>query len=421
MSDRRDSKNRKLNKGEYQRSDGRYAYKYTDQNGQDRWVYSWRLTATDIPPKGKSSEVCLRDLEVQIARELLEGTVKRREDVTLNGIFEQYMKLKIDIKERTRLYYEGIWHRDIENTLGSRPVADIRYSDIVGFFGHLIKDRGLKISSIRNTYTLIRPVFDLALKDEIIRKNPTDGVLKAIGKTSRPSPKKRHALTIPQQEAFLRFLKDTPKYRRWFRLFIFLIGTGCRIGEARGLTWADCDFKKGQITINKQLSFYRASGDEKYQNHVTSPKTDCSNRVIPMLSSVREVLLEEWQIQQQVRKEPQIIDGVSGFIFQTRTGKCIDAANVDGAINRIIARYNAAEETIAERENRDPIFLPHFSAHNLRHTFCTRMCENKPNLKVVQEIMGHADISTTMNIYNEATEEEEQIVFEELDDKIVRA
>ena len=420
MSDRRDSKNRKLNRGEYQRPDGRYAYRYTDQDGKERWVYSWRLTATDISPKGKLSEVCLRDLEVEIAKSLFEGLRKGSQETTLNSIFEDYMKIKINIKEKTRLYYKGIWDRHVRNTLGPRKISDLKYSDFVRFFNYLIENQGLKLSSIRNTYTLIRPVLELAVKDELIRKNPTDGVMKAVTKSRSIKPEKRHSLTIPQQEAFLKFLRDTPRYRRWFRLFIFLLGTGCRIGEARGLTWDDCDFKKGTIWINKQLSFYRAEGEEKYKNHVSTTKTDSGNRMIPMFSSVREVLLEEWRVQGLSDVKSEVVDGVSGFIFRTRTGRCIDAANVDGAINRIISRYNTVEEIEAERENREPIFLPHFSAHNLRHTFCTRMCENKPNLKVVQEIMGHADIFTTMNIYDEATEEETQSGFEKLDGKVVR-
>lgn len=421
MSDRRDSKNRKLNRGEYQRPDGRYAYRYTDQDGKERWVYSWRLTATDISPKGKLSEACLRDLEVEITKSLFEGLRKGSQETTLNDIFEKYMKLKTNIKEKTRLYYKGIWNRDVRKILGERKIEDLRYSDIVSFFNYLIEDRGLKLSSIKNTYTLIRPVFELAVKDEYIRKNPTDGVLKAVTKGRTLKPKKRHALTIPQQEAFLKFLRDTPRYRRWFRLFIFLLGTGCRIGEARGLTWDDCDFKRGIIRIDKQLEFYRAEGDEKCRNHLSTTKTESGNRTIPMFSSVREVLLEEWQIQNRSEATSEVVGGVSGFIFRTKTGRCIDASNVDGSINRIIARYNAVEELRAEEEDREPIFLPHFSAHSLRHTFCTRMCENEPNLKVVQEIMGHADISTTMNIYNEATEEEKELNFEKLDGKVVRA
>ena len=65
--------------------------------------------------------------------------------------------------------------------------------------------------------------------------------------------------------------------------------------------------------------------------------------------------------------------------------------------------------------------LPHFSVHNLRHTFCTRMCENEPNVKVIQEIMGHRDISTTMDVYNEATKNKKMESFARMDGKMIIA
>ena len=72
-----------------------------------------------------------------------------------------------------------------------------------------------------------------------------------------------------------------------------------------------------------------------------------------------------------------------------------------------------------EEEKREPILLPHFSAHHLRHTFCTRLCEQESNIKVIQSIMGHADYSTTMDIYAECSMEKQQEVFADLNGKIM--
>lgn len=79
---------------------------------------------------------------------------------------------------------------------------------------------------------------------------------------------------------------------------------------------------------------------------------------------------------------------------------------------------NAKEGEDAKAERREPELLPHFSCHHLRHTFCTRFCENKTNLKIIQEIMGHADITTTMDIYNEATKDKKMESFAGLEGKI---
>lgn len=113
-----------------------------------------------------------------------------------------------------------------------------------------------------------------------------------------------------------------------------------------------------------------------------------------------------------------VIDGFSGFVFKNRYGGCFNAHMVNRVIDRVVRDYNKEKTARAGEENREPELLPHFSVHNLRHTFCTRFCENETNLKVIQEIMGHADISTTMNVYNEATREKKQESFANLEGKI---
>ena len=96
------------------------------------------------------------------------------------------------------------------------------------------------------------------------------------------------------------------------------------------------------------------------------------------------------------------------------------AESADGQppIKRISVAYNEAELEKAEKEKREPQLLPPFSCHNLRHTFCTRLCENETNLKIIQDIMGHKDISTTMEIYAEATKEAKAHSFANLNGKL---
>ena len=137
-----------------------------------------------------------------------------------------------------------------------------------------------------------------------------------------------------------------------------------------------------------------------------------------MLSEVRHALLEERLRQMEHGFNRKVVDGYSGFIFSNRFGETLSPHCVNRAIWRVIADYNKDETTRAKSEHRDPILLPHFSAHNLRHTFCTRFCENERDLKIIQEIMGHADITTTMNIYNEATKDRKKASFANLEGKI---
>ena len=137
-----------------------------------------------------------------------------------------------------------------------------------------------------------------------------------------------------------------------------------------------------------------------------------------MLAEVKHALLQERLRQMEEGFNDCVIDGYSGFIFSTRYGDVLNPHCVNRAIERICRDYNAEEKQKAKMEKRYPELLPHFSCHNLRHTFCTRFCENERDLKVIQEIMGHADITTTMNVYNEATKEKRVASFANLEGKI---
>ena len=110
----------------------------------------------------------------------------------------------------------------------------------------------------------------------------------------------------------------------------------------------------------------------------------------------------------------ETIDGMSNFIFTNRFGSPHNPAAINRAIKRIVDAHNAEEEVAAKKEKREPIIIPKFSCHIFRHTFASRFCENETNIKVIQEVMGHADVSTTMNIYAEVNNEVTRTAIENL-------
>jgi integrase len=209
-----------------------------------------------------------------------------------------------------------------------------------------------------------------------------------------------------------------PVYYHWWPLFTVLLGTGCRIGEALGLRWEDLDYDKRTISINHSLVYYPVGNDRSTTLHISKPKTEAGIRLIPMLDSVKDAFDMIREEQKEEGWEQIEIDGMTGFIFYNRFGNALNPACVNRTIKRIVSSYNAEEEVNAKKERREPLLLPNFSAHILRHTFCTRLCENETNLKVIQSVMGHKDIQTTMDIYAEATEEKKQETFERLASKM---
>lgn len=419
MAERRDTKNRLLGKGEYQKSDGRYMYRYVDSKGNSRFVYSWTLTQTDRPPKGKHSEKCLRELEKEIAKDLQDEIDSfKAKKMTLNAFYEDYIEQKQELKTSTRTNYKYMYKKYVWDSIGRRKLPEIKYSDIKKFYNHLIREVGFKPNSMETIHTILHPIFATAVRDGYIRVNPTDGVMAEIKKSNDWEKPKRHALSVSEQEAFVEFTKSHSVYSHWLPLFTVLLGTGCRVGEIVGLTWDDCDFKNGIININHSLIYRPDEYTGKSGFYISTPKTKAGEREIPMFEAVRKALLNERMRQMREGFNQTVIDGYSGFIFSNRFNGVLSPHNINRAIERITRDYNVEESELAARQNREPLLLPHFSVHNLRHTFCTRMCENESNIKVIQEIMGHSDISTTMDVYNEATRDKKKESFASLEGKM---
>lgn len=416
--ERRDTKNRLLMKGEYQNADGRYMYRYIDAKGTPRFVYSWTLTQSDRTPKGKQPGICLRELEKDIAKDLQdEIDTYNAKKTTLNAFWEDYIANKQELKKSTRSNYKYMYDKYVRNEIGDKRLVDIKYSTIKKYYNSLIK-HGFKPNSMEIIHTILHPIFTIAVRDGYIRTNPTDGVMAEIKKSHDWEKPKRHALTEEQQERFIDYVREHKTYHHWLPIFTFLLGTGCRVGEAVGLRWEDCDFQNNIISINHSLIYRPDEDTRKVMYHITTPKTKSGIREVPMFAAVKKMLLEERLRQMKDGFNQTEIDGYSGFIFSNRFGSVLTPHNINRAIDRIIRDHNIEETELAKKEKRTPLLLPHFSVHNLRHTFCTRFCENETNLKIIQEIMGHADISTTMDIYNEATREKKKESFVNLEGKV---
>lgn len=400
---RKDERGRALKKGEVQRaSDKRYMYSYTDPLGRRKFIY-----ANDL--------ATLREKEKQLMKDQLDGLdLYVAGKATVNDTFDRYLSTKYDLRETTRSNYIYMYDRFIRDTFGKKKIAEIKYSDVLQFYYHLLNENDLSLSTLDSVHTLLHPTFQLAVRDEIIRKNPSDGVMKEVGKGSDKSRGIRHALTIEEQRAFMDYIAKHPVYYHWWPLFTVLLGTGCRIGEVLGLRWEDLDFEAGVISINHSLVYYPIGDSRTSVQRISKPKTVAGIRTVPMLDVVREAFQMEHDEQEETGFNEAVIDGMTGFVFINRNGSVSNPSAVNRAIKRIVSSYNAEEIVSAKRERREPLILPNFSCHHLRHTFCTRLCEHETNLKVIQSIMGHRNIETTMDVYAEATERKKQESFEHL-------
>ena len=404
MSARKDPKGRALRKGEiYRESDGRYAYGYVDPYGKRKFIYSKDLKK-------------LREREEKLFKDQLDGlNVYVMGKASLNFVFDRYISTKSELRETTYTNCIYMYDRFVREGFGKRKIGEIKYSDVLYFYYDLLNDRGLQVNTLETIHTVLHLTFQLAVRDDIIRNNPSDGVMAEIKKKNTKKKNMRHALTIEQQRAFMNYIASSPVFVHWNPIFTVLLGTGCRIGEVVGLRWSDVDMEKRTIDINHSMTYYpRRTDTYKCEFKVSLPKTEAGIRILPMMQPVYEALQSEYERQKEDGFCTAVVDGMSGFIFSNRFGMIHNPAAINRAIRRIIEAHNAEEIIKAKKEKREPVIIPHFSCHHLRHTFCSRFCENETNIKIIQEIMGHASIETTMDIYAEVNSDKKKESIEKL-------
>ena len=378
MERRKDNKGRVLQKGESQRKDGRYVYQYKDNFGERKSIYANNLSD-------------LRKQEKQINKDLEDNINTVDAEITLNEQFEKYMSLKYNLANSTRQNYIGLWNARVKNSfIGNRKLYDIKKSDILRFYNSLLND-GLKYTTIKSFNDIISPCFDLAIDDDILRKNPCNACLKEFSKDAD----KRISLSKKEQMVLLDFVRTNKTYSAYYPLIVFMIGTGARCGETIGLTWNDVNFENKEISISHQLIYKKL--DKTYGFYSNNQKKISGVRIIPMTTDVYKALIEQRENQLCKGWRTNVeIDGYSDFVFSTKNKNPIMPSAVNNLLLNIVNRYNS---TVGEIE------LPHISAHSLRHTGCTRMAEAGVDPKVLQYIMGHSNISVTMNVYNHVSAE----------------
>ena len=407
MKSRKDSKGRALRKGEYERPNAgpksRYVFMYTDWSGKRISIY-----AEDLPE--------LRMMEDEINYQRHDGIdIHTAGRMILDEVFDRYIGLKQDIKDNVKANYIYMYGKFVRGGFGSRKIRDIRYSDVKEFYYGLLNACKMKANTLDNIHTVLHPTFALAVKDGLIRTNPTEGVMREIKRSNLWKNEKRTALTEEQTKKFFEFLKKSEIYSHWYNMLIIMYGLGLRVGELVGLRWEDIDLDKNVVSVNHNVVYFRHENGKCSFTFHDMPKTGAGIREVPMFSFVREAVLSEYETQKITGFCEYELDGYRGFVFKSRTGGIYVPQVVNRAIDRIIEAFNKEEIENAVKNKRTPEVLPHFSCHILRHTICARLCENEENVKFIQDFMGHADITTTMDIYAEFGEKKKQEKIASLD------
>jgi len=376
---RKDNKGRNLRSGESQRKDGRYSYKYLDPLGQPHFVYSWRLLKSDVTPKDKKPGPSLREMEEEIQASLDEELLTASVNMTVCELVERYIAQKRGVRENTETGYRFVMSILRKERFGMLMINRVRLSDAKLWLIKLQKD-GRGYSTIHAIRGVLRPAFQMAVDDDLIRKNPFGFHLNTVVVNDSVT---RVSITPKQEQAFLDFVKNDNHFSRYYEGIFILFKTGLRISEFCGLTLRDVDLVGRRIIVDHQLQ--RARNMAYY---IEEPKSTSGSRVLPMTDEVHACFKRILEKRRKPRVEP-MIDGYAGFLYLDKNDQPLVALHWQHYFKRIREKYDEAGGAPM------PIVTPHVC----RHTFCSNMARNGMNPKTLQYLMGHADVSLTLNTY----------------------
>ena len=376
---RRDAKNRVLRPGESVRANGKYQYKY-HIDGKPHFVYSLKLEPTDKLPKGKQPCLSLRELEKQINTELAVLSNIVDGQMTVCELVDRYLKTKTGVRQSTKQGYVTVQRLLAKEKFGSQKIRNVKISDAKLFLIKLQQEDGKSYSTIHNVRGVLRPAFQMAVDDDILVKNPFGFQLQTVLVNDSVT---REALTKDQMRKFLKFIHDDVVYCKYYEVVYILFHTGMRISEFCGLTLRDIDLQNKTVNIDHQL---QRTADMRYI--IVETKTDAGKRKIPITDDVAamfQAIIED----REAPAVEKIIDGYSGFLFYDKEGKPLVAMHWQNRFNNMVKRYNDIYR----------IQMPNITPHVCRHTYCSNQAKAGMNPKTLQYLMGHSDISVTMNVY----------------------
>lgn len=339
-----------------------------------------------------------------ILREVRQGTFAMPQNITVEAWLRHWLEnhARLSLGAKTWGTYEYLIRDHLIPEVGRIPLQKLRASDLQALYsrkyrnGRLDGRGGLSSRTVHIMNQIMRDALDQARKENLVARNVTEAV-------SLPKLEYREMQTLRREE--VQSFLAAARGHRHFAAFLLELTTGLRRGELLALRWRDVDLENGLLHVRRILHRVRTpEGPAKTALVFGEPKTANSRRTIPLAEEVvRELRAHKArQNEEKLRLGPAYED--NDLVFATPLGKPVDPDNFGKQYKHLLAKAR----------------LPGVRFHDLRHTVATLLLEAGEHPKVVQELLGHARINITLDLYTHARPELKRRAVERLSDMLAK-